>query len=362
MRPYRALTDSHDWSPEMADDRNQISYPLDNRWYTMKYPAAYLSTRTHGVFSSDVDLICTPAGGLKVNLSPGLAWLRIERFKGTVFANLKDIEIPITIPHPVNTRIDRIVIRYDVLLGDIFPAIYDGVPSNNPQPIELERNENGIEIGIWDIRVPPGTLEITAEHITDIRLNEALCGVMRDGVTGIPTQQLIDAWWVFFGRAQSDATAEYNKFVEWLNDYKVSIIDDIGTWKDETTTDVTEWIETIKDILDEEAASRLLLMIQKLESRVPSENIGSVTYSAKRFPVCTLYSTTDAAGLANAGMTNAGGGSLKSIPADFEISGETINVKTIAEYANNTTVIQIVENMFAFIATDSNKSLVLTLN
>ena len=38
--------------------------------------------------------------------------------------------------------------------------------------------------------VPAGTVSITSADITDLRLDEVFCGLMRDGVTGIPTEQL----------------------------------------------------------------------------------------------------------------------------------------------------------------------------
>ena len=42
--------------------------------------------------------------------------------------------------------------------------------------------------------VPAGSSVITAADITDTRADEAVCGVMRDGVTGIPTEQLVAQW------------------------------------------------------------------------------------------------------------------------------------------------------------------------
>ena len=44
---------------------------------------------------------------------------------------------------------------------------------------------------------------ITAGNITDTRLNESLCGIMRDGVTAIPTAQLL-----------ANATAAVNSFFD----------------------------------------------------------------------------------------------------------------------------------------------------
>ena len=46
------------------------------------------------------------------------------------------------------------------------------------------------DLCLAEIRRPAGSTEITTANITDTRADEAVCGVMRDGVTGIPTAQL----------------------------------------------------------------------------------------------------------------------------------------------------------------------------
>lgn len=46
------------------------------------------------------------------------------------------------------------------------------------------------DLCLADIRRPAGSTVITAADITDTRADEAVCGVMRDSVTGIPTAQL----------------------------------------------------------------------------------------------------------------------------------------------------------------------------
>ena len=64
------------------------------------------------------------------------------------------------------------------------------------------------------IRRPAGSTAITAAHITDTRADETVCGVMRDGVTGIPTGTLVQQWQAvlesmkggsFYTRAEVDA-------------------------------------------------------------------------------------------------------------------------------------------------------------
>ena len=58
------------------------------------------------------------------------------------------------------------------------------------QPPDILQNHNQYELGLCTISVPAGSTAVTAADITDTRADETVCGVMRDGVTGIPTAQL----------------------------------------------------------------------------------------------------------------------------------------------------------------------------
>ena len=65
-----------------------------------------------------------------------------------------------------------------------------GTPAVAAQPPEILQNHNIYELGLCTVSVPAGSTAITAADITDTRIDEAVCGVMRDSVTGIPTAEL----------------------------------------------------------------------------------------------------------------------------------------------------------------------------
>ncbi len=52
------------------------------------------------------------------------------------------------------------------------------------------RDANYDELYIATVLIGAGVISISASAITDQRLNEEYCGLMRDGVTGIPTASL----------------------------------------------------------------------------------------------------------------------------------------------------------------------------
>ena len=54
----------------------------------------------------------------------------------------------------------------------------------------LQRNDSYDEIYLASISLAAGQVAVSAADITDLRLNEDYCGLMRDGVTGIPTAQI----------------------------------------------------------------------------------------------------------------------------------------------------------------------------
>ena len=59
------------------------------------------------------------------------------------------------------------------------------------QPPDILQNHNQYELGLCTISVPAGSTAVTAADIYDTRADETVCGVMRDGVTGIPAATLI---------------------------------------------------------------------------------------------------------------------------------------------------------------------------
>ena len=52
------------------------------------------------------------------------------------------------------------------------------------------RDTHADEIYVASIIVQPGAVKILQADITDLRMDENVCGVMRDGITCIPTAQL----------------------------------------------------------------------------------------------------------------------------------------------------------------------------
>ena len=168
-----------------------ITYPENGITYDADDASGYLSTRLSGVYSADEDFAVTANGGLTVTVSAGQAWVRPARFRGRSIIMEQPETVTLTAADAVRSRIDRLVLRYDAAARKTRLQVLEGTPdSASPTAPEITRTALVYDLCLAEIRRPAGSTEITAADITDTRADEDVCGVMRDGVTGIPTAQL----------------------------------------------------------------------------------------------------------------------------------------------------------------------------
>jgi hypothetical protein len=168
-----------------------ICFPLDNTPCEAKDMGTYLATRTRGVFSSDGNLAVTPGeSGLSVSVSPGLAWLKWSDYWGTAALQEQALTLALDTADGALKRIDAIVCRLDKVNNRAEIVVKKGAPSSAPIVVPPVRDANYDELYIATVLIGAGVISISASAITDQRLNEEYCGLMRDGVTGIPTAQL----------------------------------------------------------------------------------------------------------------------------------------------------------------------------
>ena len=168
-----------------------ITYPENGIRYYADDASGYLSTRLSGVYSADEDFAVTANGDLTVTVSAGQAWVRPARFRGRSIILKQPETVTLTAADAVRSRIDRLVLRYDAAARKTSLTVLTGTPdSASPTAPEITRTALVYDLCLADIRRPAGSTVVTAADITDTRADEAVCGVMRDGVTGIPTAQL----------------------------------------------------------------------------------------------------------------------------------------------------------------------------
>lgn len=170
-----------------------VLYPANGFAFDAADVAAYLAARASGVFSSAEDFPVTAAGGLKVTVGAGRGWVHPSRFTGYSITKREADTLTMPLADPSLPRIDRIVMRYDAGARAASLQVLQGTASSTPTAPAISRTELIYDLCLAEITRPAGSTSISTGQITDTRLDEALCGLVRDGVTGIPTDELLAA-------------------------------------------------------------------------------------------------------------------------------------------------------------------------
>lgn len=151
----------------------------------------WLHGRFSGVFGADGNLSVTANGDMTVSVSDGVGWLANDKADGTVFWNdtkeQTGSELHLTIPlsDAILPRIDRIVVSWDTVNYAEKPRIevLKGTPNNAPTAPELTNNTLKRQISLARIYVAAAVSSISADSITDERLDPDVCGLVTDWVS-----------------------------------------------------------------------------------------------------------------------------------------------------------------------------------
>ena len=184
-----------------------VLYPANGYDFDAADVAAYLAGLTSGVFSGDEDFPVTAAGGLKVTVGAGRGWVHPSRLTGYSITKRESDTLTMPLADPSLPRIDRIVMRYDAGARAASLQVLQGTASSTPTAPAISRTELIYDLCLAEITRPAGSTSISTGQITDTRLDEALCGLVRDGVTGIPTDELLAAARERIGGLEEKATS-----------------------------------------------------------------------------------------------------------------------------------------------------------
>lgn len=151
----------------------------------------WLHGRSSGVFGADGNLSVTANGDMTVSVSDGVGWLANDKADGTVFWNdTKEqtgskLQLTIPLPDAILPRIDRIVVSWDTVDYAEKPRIevLKGTPNNAPTAMELTNNTLKRQISLARIYVAAAVSSISADSITDERLDPDVCGLVTDWVS-----------------------------------------------------------------------------------------------------------------------------------------------------------------------------------
>lgn len=151
----------------------------------------WLHGRSSGVFGADGNLSVTANDDMTVSVSDGVGWLANDKADGTVFWNDtkeqtgSELQLTIPLPDAILPRVDRIVVSWDTVDYAEKPRIevLKGTPNNAPTAPELTNNTLKRQISLARINVAAAVSSISANSITDERLDPDVCGLVTDWVS-----------------------------------------------------------------------------------------------------------------------------------------------------------------------------------
>ena len=152
--------------------------------------------RTQGVYGAEDNLSVKPlaAPAMAVTVSDGFAWMKDDKGNGCVCWNDNYeqngalLNLTVDASSATQNRIDRVVVSWDTAGYIERPeiVIVKGTPSSSPIPPAVTNNGATRQISLAKILVPAGASSITADMITDERLDASVCGIVTESV-GIDT-------------------------------------------------------------------------------------------------------------------------------------------------------------------------------
>lgn len=190
-------------------------------------------------------------------------------------------------------RIDKIVLRYDVVEREIRVKIKKGEFASEPKAPQLARDADMYELGLADIKVNAGSISITQVDITDLRLNKELCGIVHGTID------------------QVDTTTIFNQYLEWYKNITGKTEQELQNIKENLEIDFNKWFADVKNILSGDVAGNLLNLINTKASNEElnkfkedtASQLDDITTDNKR-----LTNAKDITGAINELFTNANNG------------------------------------------------------
>lgn len=171
--------------------------------------------------------------------------------RGHFYENTTPLTLTHSIPEPILARIDRVVLRLNLYNAErnIKLQVVSGEPSENPNAPELVRNQFIYDISLAQVYIRANTVQLRQQDITDERLDEDVCGVA-SSLISVPTNVFDQQW------------------QQWLNDRDSSF----ENWFADNQQEFMDWFESIRDILDENVAGNLLLLIKQNQDNIRALN------------------------------------------------------------------------------------------
>lgn len=279
-----------------------VLYPANGYDFDAADVAGYLAGLTSGVFSSAEDFPVTAAGGLKVTVGAGRGWVHPSRFTGYSITKREADTLTMPLADPSLPRIDRIVMRYDAGARAASLQVLQGTAESTPTAPAISRTELIYDLCLAEITRPAGSTSISTGQITDTRLDEARCGLVRDGVTGIPTDELLAAARERINALEEKATSSAAAAKDSAEAAKSSETKSAASEKAAKTSETAA-----KQALQDTETEHTTALQNIARARTTALNdVANSTKTATAAASTAIQQATDAAGSASTAATKAG--------------------------------------------------------
>ncbi|MDE6663575.1 MAG: hypothetical protein K2K46_09560 [Lachnospiraceae bacterium] len=227
------------------------------------YFAMFLTT---GVFPNPSEGLQVVAySGMEIRVNKGYALIN-----GYGFRNPKSLGVTLDMAEGGQNRVDRVVVRWDLVLRDIYIDVLKGVPSANPAAVALTRNAEIWELALADVYVAKGVTSIQTKDIMDQRFNSSVCGIVKGTIEEIDASVLTKQFNDFFAKYKADILTQYGKYTSDMEGYLNEFLANLNNWYTENTeswaNNFITWLENLKQQLDEDTAGNLQNQINSIKT------------------------------------------------------------------------------------------------
>lgn len=222
-----------------------------------------------GVFNGGLQVVAN--GGMSVKVNAGYAWIDGYGYRNT---DKEPLIIDLEVASGNLNRYDAIKIRLDIPERTIYAYAEKGENAASPKrPVNI-RSDTVFELTIAEVYIAAGTTEITQSMITDTRMDAEKCGWVTGAVEQITFEQITKQFDEFFTRYSKQVLTEYQDYLSnittdeqqataVLEEYKAQL----EKYQKEQQAGFESWVESLKDILSEEAVGNLQEEIGEMQKK-----------------------------------------------------------------------------------------------
>lgn len=248
-------------------ESTEISFPFDSMENTEGYDRLYYSQQFADFFSQFIGngVYGKNGGNLQVlsvdnnmflSVNPGAAFIN---GRGYMNKEIKMIRVPNS--NISFSRIDNVVCRLNMIDRLITIQVVEGEAKASPVAPTLERDADLFDLKLAEIYVRNGTDKIANTDITDYRPDSNVCGWVTGVIEQIETTEFFRQYQLIFDAFMAQLLVDKNKI---LNDFNT----EFRNFMNSSNTEFSTFMTRIIDILDENVAGNLLVLIDKNTSSI----------------------------------------------------------------------------------------------